>query len=502
MGEEFEKKENEEMAGDNKIEILKSNESIDVNKTEEILNGDVAKKDIDTNGVGFKEINNSEMVFEDKNIEVQQEPLEVKPESLEVKQSVKPKKKRKKGLIIVIVIIVLFGLLLLVPSNKLILNGDEEITVSYMESFIDPGYELSDDSKYEVKVTNPVDTSKLGEYKVVYEVISDGEVIETHTRVVKVVDNVAPTITYSNVETELIYNLDIDDDNEDTYIELFDIKVEDNYDQGVLFNIDYSNFNKNEEGRYSIYVSSTDSNGNAVDKELIINYHKIHVESMTISKEKLTVYLNKTGNLTVEVLPKDAYDKSVNWSSSDISIAKVDSNGKITPVKEGTVRICAVANDSLTNMLTSQNVEVCSDVTVSATPKDRFINYIVDKKFYKKVKTDVYEWNFGRYGDTAFGTHEIDLKNHTYEEFSSGSLGISFLTTYDYKKNVITYTNKWGRYYMYIKWNLNTERYTWESNIYDADYAEQIVEEDMNDVYSEFHGFLNGAGVTREELIK
>lgn len=502
MGEEFEKKENEEMAGDNKIEILKSNESIDANKTEEILNGDVAKKDINTNGVGFKEINNSEMVFEDKNIEVQQEPLEVKPDSLEVKQLVKPKKKRKKGLIIVIVIIVLFGLLLLVPSNKLILNGDEEITVSYMESFIDPGYELSDDSKYEVKVTNPVDTSKLGEYKVVYEVISDGEVIETHTRVVKVVDNVAPTITYSNVETELIYNLDIDDDNEDTYIELFDIKVEDNYDQGVLFNIDYSNFNKNEEGRYSIYVSSTDSNGNAVDKELIINYHKIHVESMTISKEKLTVYLNKTGNLTVEVLPKDAYDKTVNWSSSDTSIAKVDSNGKITPVKEGTVRICAVANDNLTNMLTSQNVEVCSDVTVSATPKDRFINYIVDKKFYKKVKTDVYEWRFGSYGDTAFGTHEIDLKNHTYEEFSSGSLGISFLKVYDYKKNIITYTNKWGRYYMYIKWNLNTERYTWESNIYDADYAEQIVEEDMNDVYSEFHSFLNGAGVTREELIK
>ena len=493
MGEDFEKKEKNDMVGDGKSEII---ESFDAEKIEEVKDDGLYNNVNNKNVVEFKKINNSETIFEENMPEKQQEHVEVKKE-------VKQKKKGKKGLIIAIVIItVIFGLILLMPSERIILNGDFEMTVSYMDEFVDPGYELSGDSSVEVRVTNSVDTSKLGEYKIIYEVVSDGEVVETHTRTVKVVDDVAPTITYSETETELIYNLDIDDDNEETYIKLFDVKVEDNYDKEVGVVVDYSNFNKNEEGKYAIYVTSTDTNNNTIKKELIINYHKIHVESMTISKEKMTVYLNKTGTLTVEVLPKDAYDKTVRWISSDESIAKVDSSGKVTPVKEGTVKICALANDTITNMLTSQNLEVCSDVTVSATPKDRFINYMVNKQFYTKVKTDVYEWNFGSYGDTAFGTHEIDLKNHTYQEFSSGSLGISFLTEYNYKKNIITYTNKWGRYYMYIKWNLNTERYTWESNIYDADYAKQIVEDDMNDVYSDFHKYLNGAGVTREELIK
>lgn len=426
-------------------------------------------------------------------------------EKIFVEEKKSKEKNTKRGKIIVIVAIIIFlflGLLILIyPFNYIKLNGEEEVTVTYMEEYIDPGYEIKRDDEIIVNVSNPVDTSQLGEYKIIYEVVVDGEVVETHTRIVRVVDDVEPIITYSDSYAELIYNSDIDETNDDIYIKLFDIKVSDNYDTDIDLKVDYSEFDKTKEGKYTIYVSATDSNNNTVKEEFIINYHKIHVESITINKGKLVVYLNKSATLSVEVLPKDAYDKSVTWFSSDESIATVNSKGKITPIKEGVVNICVRANDTMTNNLTPQNLEVCSEVTVSSTPKNRFINYIINEQYYQRVNDNVYEWRFGSYGDSAFGVYKIDLKNHIYEEFSSGSYGASFLTEYDYKKNVITYVNEWSGYYMYIRWNLNTTEYVWESNIHTADYAREIVSGTMNDAYNTFYSYLRGAGITRKELI-
>lgn len=53
---------------------------------------------------------------------------------------------------------------------------------------------------------------------------------------------------------------------------------------------------------------------------------------------------NSTVQMKAEVLPKDAKDKSVTWSSSDNSIATVDEKGVVT-VKEqnGDVKITATS---------------------------------------------------------------------------------------------------------------------------------------------------------------
>nr|WP_245161307.1 Ig-like domain-containing protein [Clostridium botulinum] len=45
--------------------------------------------------------------------------------------------------------------------------------------------------------------------------------------------------------------------------------------------------------------------------------------------------------LNAKVLPEDATNKKVVWSSSDEKIAKVDENGKVTAIKEGKVTITA-----------------------------------------------------------------------------------------------------------------------------------------------------------------
>lgn len=49
--------------------------------------------------------------------------------------------------------------------------------------------------------------------------------------------------------------------------------------------------------------------------------------------------------LTATVLPTDATDKTVIWSSSNNDIASVDNKGEVTAVGPGTATITATAND-------------------------------------------------------------------------------------------------------------------------------------------------------------
>ena len=53
-----------------------------------------------------------------------------------------------------------------------------------------------------------------------------------------------------------------------------------------------------------------------------------------------------TETVTATVLPSDATNKDVTWSSEDKKIATVDANGKITAVKEGTVNIICTSKEN------------------------------------------------------------------------------------------------------------------------------------------------------------
>lgn len=63
--------------------------------------------------------------------------------------------------------------------------------------------------------------------------------------------------------------------------------------------------------------------------------------SITLNTSKGTMYTTKSGKLTATVLPANAYDKSVTWSSSNTKVATVDQSGKVTAVGSGTVVITA-----------------------------------------------------------------------------------------------------------------------------------------------------------------
>ncbi|MBO4625420.1 MAG: Ig-like domain-containing protein [Bacteroidales bacterium] len=68
------------------------------------------------------------------------------------------------------------------------------------------------------------------------------------------------------------------------------------------------------------------------------------VESITLDSSTITLEEGKSTTLTATVLPADADDKTVTWTSSDASVATV-SGGKVTAVKEGSATITAKAGD-------------------------------------------------------------------------------------------------------------------------------------------------------------
>lgn len=69
------------------------------------------------------------------------------------------------------------------------------------------------------------------------------------------------------------------------------------------------------------------------------------VTGITVTPISKTATVGEIFFVTPYITPVDAEDKSVTWSSSNTAIATVDSTGKVTPLREGTVTITATTND-------------------------------------------------------------------------------------------------------------------------------------------------------------
>lgn len=107
-------------------------------------------------------------------------------------------------------------------------------------------------------------------------------------------------------------------------------------------------------GAYTMLVVS---NGNKISKKLTIK--PIPVTKVSVKTTKARLRYKKTLSLAPTILPSCAYDKSLQYSSSNDAIARVDSNGVITAgQQEGTAKISVVSQD---------NSDAGTDVTVTVS---------------------------------------------------------------------------------------------------------------------------------------
>ena len=91
----------------------------------------------------------------------------------------------------------------------------------------------------------------------------------------------------------------------------------------------------------------------------------IDVTEVTLDKSNLTLTVGETANLTATVLPKDATNKNVNWTSSDDAVATV-AEGKITAKAIGTATITVTTEDK-------NHTATCAVTVISSEPEKEWI---------------------------------------------------------------------------------------------------------------------------------
>ncbi|MDR3149971.1 MAG: Ig-like domain-containing protein [Oscillospiraceae bacterium] len=144
-------------------------------------------------------------------------------------------------------------------------------------------------------------------------------------------------------------------------------------------------------------ISTTSQFGRGITTLEIImdrNYTPtISVTGIMISNDKMTIGVNETETLTATIVPPDATDKRVEWSSSDPSVATVSSNGAVTGEKAGKA-VITVQSRSNPNYSAECAVTVtsggggggASDGTTADEPTETPANETPGMKVYSDVK--------------------------------------------------------------------------------------------------------------------
>ncbi len=103
---------------------------------------------------------------------------------------------------------------------------------------------------------------------------------------------------------------------------------------------------------------------------------EVPAERVTLDQTTLELTVNGTAKLTAKVLPEETTVKTIQWSSSDETVAKVAADGTVTALKEGTTVITAKCGEkSAFCTVTVQKAEVPAErVTLDQTTLELTVN--------------------------------------------------------------------------------------------------------------------------------
>ena len=175
-----------------------------------------------------------------------------------------------------------------------------------------------------------------------------------------------------------------------------------------------------ENGLYYLWVYVQQTNAKSLYGYILVDNleNEIALTSISLPSTK-EVELGKTLTLTPTFNPRNTTDKTVTWTSSDESVATVNSNGVVTPKKVGSTIITVTSNQG-------KKTARCT-VTVKGTSTTTADGWTDTSNTKIKIKKE-----------NEYGSFSITTENITY--------------------------NKESRYYIYITSGKNKPTYTTESN--------------------------------------
>ena len=130
-------------------------------------------------------------------------------------------------------------------------------------------------------------------------------------------------------------------------------------DNGTVASVDNTGLVKAKAvGDAVITVTTVDGNKTATCK-VKVETKKYPVKEIRLNKSTEEVLEGETITLIANVLPSNATDKSVKWSSNNGNVATVDQNGRVKGIKAGktTITVSSVENE---------NIKASCDITVVA----------------------------------------------------------------------------------------------------------------------------------------
>lgn len=138
-------------------------------------------------------------------------------------------------------------------------------------------------------------------------------------------------------------------------------------------------------GTTFVHVSSTD--GGFKDAAILVTVIR-PVKKIVFASKSITVTTSRDSTISMNVEPLDASDKSVEWTSSNPSVATVSSSGTVTGKNAGTCIVTATARDGS---------GVKAKINVYVEPKD-------------PAELDYLWWETNRYG-LKTGRIKVDVVN-------------------------------------------------------------------------------------------
>ena len=138
----------------------------------------------------------------------------------------------------------------------------------------------------------------------------------------------------------------------------------------------------------------------------------IDISDITISENQINIKKGNIYNVDFTILPANATNKTLNWSSSNTNIATVDSNGIITAVNTGEAIITVSSTDG-TNIIKTISVNVIDyEYTTDYSIVDNYLTNVA-----KGTLVETFINNFGLTGVT------IKVTDKDSNEVTSGYIG-------------------------------------------------------------------------------
>ncbi len=183
---------------------------------------------------------------------------------------------------------------------------------------------------------------------------------------------------------------------------------------------------------YIIQVELITSEGGDIKETQSIKTEPPKVTSITLDKTNIELVKDGTETIIASVLPTDAVDKTIIWTSSNEYVATVDDTGLVTAVGEGLAIITATANDG-------SGVSSNCNITVTPPPPPS-VGIGANTHEAKEIE---YTWEelsqIAKAISNNYGTEEGKVSNDTVEVNVSingkdGTLGIGDWTTVNGKQ--------------------------------------------------------------------